>query len=75
MAGRMGASQSQRAIQTEERRRYPRVEIAWSVALVWGPRPPPDLNPLKTSLPGVCTPTSPLPWDRQQSGAPRYRSP
>ena len=31
-------SQSQRAIQTEERRRYARVEIAWNVAVGWGPR-------------------------------------
>ena len=31
-------SQSQRAIQTEERRRYPRVEVAWNVAVGWGPR-------------------------------------
>ena len=31
-------SQSQRAIQTEERRRYARVEVAWNVAVGWGPR-------------------------------------
>lgn len=31
-------SQGQRIIQMEERRRYPRVEIAWSVAIGWGPR-------------------------------------
>ena len=34
----MGATQSQRAIQMEERRRYPRVEVAWNVAVGWGPR-------------------------------------
>ena len=31
-------NQAQRAIQTEERRRYPRVEVAWNVAVGWGPR-------------------------------------
>ena len=28
----------QRVIQIEERRRYPRVEVAWNVAVGWGPR-------------------------------------
>lgn len=32
------ANQAQRAIQTEERRRYPRVDVAWNVAVGWGPR-------------------------------------
>ena len=32
------ASQAQRAIQMEERRRYPRVEVSWNVAVGWGPR-------------------------------------
>lgn len=32
------ASQTQRAIQMEERRRYPRVEVSWNVAVGWGPR-------------------------------------
>lgn len=36
MEGRMGANQL--AIQMEERRRYPRVEITWNVAMGWGPR-------------------------------------
>ena len=36
MAGQMGARQELRGM--EERRRYPRVEIAWSVAMGWGPR-------------------------------------
>ena len=31
-------SQTQRGIQMEERRRYPRVEVAWNVAVGWGPR-------------------------------------
>ncbi|MBI2154678.1 MAG: PilZ domain-containing protein [Candidatus Rokubacteria bacterium] len=31
-------SQGQRIIQIEERRRYPRVEVAWNVAVGWGPR-------------------------------------
>ena len=31
-------NQAQRAIQTEERRRYARVEVAWNVAVGWGPR-------------------------------------
>ena len=31
-------TQAQRTIQTEERRRYPRVEVAWNVAVGWGPR-------------------------------------
>ena len=31
-------NQAQRAIQTEERRRYARVDVAWNVAVGWGPR-------------------------------------
>ncbi len=32
------AGQAQLTIQIEERRRYPRVEVAWNVAVGWGPR-------------------------------------
>ena len=32
------ASQGQRILQMEERRRYPRVDVAWNVAVGWGPR-------------------------------------
>ena len=32
------ASQRQRVLQLEERRRYRRVEVAWNVAVGWGPR-------------------------------------
>ena len=34
----MVASQRQGVIQMDERRRYPRVEVAWNVAVGWGPQ-------------------------------------
>ena len=34
----MMASQRQRVVQMEERRRYRRVDVAWNVAVGWGPR-------------------------------------
>ena len=36
--GGMRAGQGQRIILAEERRRYLRVEVAWNVAVGWGPR-------------------------------------
>ena len=36
--GGMRAGQRQRIILAEERRRYLRVEVAWNVAVGWGPR-------------------------------------
>lgn len=38
MERRIRPSQEQRVIQIEDRRRYPRVEVAWKVAVGWGPR-------------------------------------
>lgn len=35
---RISAGQGQGVILIEDRRRYPRVEVAWKVAVGWGPR-------------------------------------